>query len=112
MKFINFFRHLFSGEDKKNKSELKESDENTKVEKVIRESERVTKSRQVKNHLIINGSITSWEAIKLYGATRLSSIIFNLREKGYNIESVKKSGIDRNRNRCNYVVYKYTKKDI
>ena len=30
-------------------------------------------------------TITSQQAIDLYGATRLSAIIFNLREKGYNI---------------------------
>lgn len=38
-------------------------------------------------HLQENGSITSWEAIELYGATRLSAIIFNLR-KHYRIDNV------------------------
>jgi hypothetical protein len=31
------------------------------------------------------GSITSMDAIREFGATRLSAIIFNLRKKGYNI---------------------------
>lgn len=31
--------------------------------------------------------ITSMEAFKKFGATRLSAIIFNLRRKGYNITS-------------------------
>tara|TARA_R100000742_G_C4272876_1_gene92228 strand:+ start:840 stop:1124 length:285 start_codon:yes stop_codon:yes gene_type:complete len=39
-------------------------------------------------HLKTYGSITSYEAIKEYGATRLSAIIFNHRKDGYNIESV------------------------
>ena len=50
---------------------------------------------QVKNasdailwHLKFYGSITSYEAIKEYGATRLSAIIFNHRKKGYRIESM------------------------
>lgn len=33
------------------------------------------------------GSITSMDAIKEFGATRLSSIIFNLRKRGYDIET-------------------------
>ena len=36
-------------------------------------------------HLKHNGSITSWEAIKEYGVTRLSAVIFDLRKQGWNI---------------------------
>tara|TARA_R100000963_G_scaffold600_1_gene731 strand:- start:334 stop:618 length:285 start_codon:yes stop_codon:yes gene_type:complete len=39
-------------------------------------------------HLKTYGTITSYEAIKEYGATRLSAIIFNHRKEGYNIESI------------------------
>lgn len=39
----------------------------------------MNKTKAVQMHLIEKGSITSWEAIKEYGATRLSSIIYNLR---------------------------------
>tara|TARA_R110000764_G_scaffold12015_1_gene35593 strand:+ start:151 stop:411 length:261 start_codon:yes stop_codon:yes gene_type:complete len=39
-------------------------------------------------HLQKYNNITSWEAIKEYGATRLSAIIFNLRKRGHIIESV------------------------
>lgn len=35
----------------------------------------------VLNHLKIEGSITSMEAFQMYGVTRLSAIIFNLRYK-------------------------------
>ena len=33
------------------------------------------------------GSITSMDAIREFGATRLSAIIFSLREQGYDIET-------------------------
>jgi hypothetical protein len=46
------------------------------------------KTQSVKNHLILNGSITSWEAINMYKATRLSAIIYNLRDIGMNITSI------------------------
>mgnify|MGYP003138122816 FL=1 len=39
-------------------------------------------------HLKTYGSITSYEAIKEYGATRLSAIIFNHRKDGYDIDSM------------------------
>tara|TARA_R100001224_G_scaffold111267_2_gene90978 strand:+ start:224 stop:502 length:279 start_codon:yes stop_codon:yes gene_type:complete len=38
-------------------------------------------------HLKTYGKITSWEAIKEYGATRLSDIIFRLKNEGYNIRT-------------------------
>lgn len=40
----------------------------------------MNKTIAIREHLLQKGSITSWEAIKEYGATRLSSIIFNLRK--------------------------------
>ena len=44
------------------------------------------------NHLIEKGSITSWEAIQLYHATRLSSHIYQLRNKGMHIISLTQDG--------------------
>jgi len=47
-----------------------------------------TQTEDVIRHLEEFGHITSWEAIKEYGATRLSAIIHNLRHKhGMNIVS-------------------------
>ena len=40
------------------------------------------------NHLKIYGAITSWEAIELYGCTRLAAVICDLRKMGYGIETV------------------------
>lgn len=67
---------------------------------------RITKTDKVLEHLQKNGSITSWEAIELYGATRLSAIIFNLRKK-FNIQSVDETFIDRFNNVSTYTKYVY-----
>lgn len=42
-----------------------------------------TQREMVLKHLQDYGSITSWEAIIEYGATRLSAIIYNLKKLGY-----------------------------
>ncbi len=42
----------------------------------------------VLRHLRHSCSITSWEAIKEYGVTRLSAVIFDLRQIGWNITDV------------------------
>ena len=44
----------------------------------------MTKTKAVLMHLEEKGEITSWEAIKEYGATRLSAIIWTLRHR-YNL---------------------------
>lgn len=49
--------------------------------------EKMTQEKAVLQHLKENGSITSWDAITLFGATRLSAIIYLLRKQGYDIET-------------------------
>ena len=51
---------------------------------------KMTKTKAILMHLEEFGSITSWEAIKEYGATRLSAIIYNLRHR-YNLEIISES---------------------
>ena len=47
-----------------------------------------TQKELILKHLQEHGSITSMEAFTLFGATRLSAIIYDLRRKdGYNITS-------------------------
>lgn len=48
---------------------------------------RLTKRRKIELHLIEEGSITSWEAIELYGQTRLSAVIYNLKKAGWTFET-------------------------
>lgn len=49
--------------------------------------------------------ISSMQAFEMFGATRISSIIFNLRNYGYNIESVWKEGKNRYKEDVRYVQY-------
>jgi N-acetyl-anhydromuramyl-L-alanine amidase AmpD len=45
------------------------------------------KTEAVLSHLQKKKKITSWDAIELYGATRLAAIIHNLKEYGYEIHT-------------------------
>lgn len=45
----------------------------------------ITQDDRVLRHLKENNGITSWEAIKEYGITRLSAVIFRLRRSGLTI---------------------------
>ena len=54
----------------------------------IKAEEVKSQSDAILWHLKTYGTITSYEAIKEYGATRLSAIIFNHRKDGYHIESI------------------------
>ena len=65
----------------------------------------MNKTTAVLSHLMDNGSITSIDAIERYGATRLSAIIFNLRRRGYDIETVTMGMTDRYGYAVNYAKY-------
>ena len=54
--------------------------------------------------------ITSLDAFEKFGATRLSSIIFELR-KNYNIVSIRENGVDRYGNEIHYARYILRKED-
>jgi hypothetical protein len=72
----------------------------------ITESQVKSQSDAILWHLKTYGSITSYEAIREYGATRLSAIIFNHRKEGYDIDSLpltKKTRFGRNT-----IISKYT----
>lgn len=66
----------------------------------------MNKTEAIVLHLLEKGSITSWEAIKEYGATRLSAIIYNLRYKrNMNIRTEKVDFTDRFGNKAYYAKY-------
>lgn len=65
------------------------------------------KTNEVLKHLQDKKSITSIEAIDLYGATRLSAIIFNLKKKGYDIITKREECVDRYGNTCQFARYIY-----
>lgn len=60
-----------------------------------KKEKKLNKTECVLEHLQKNGCITSWEAIDLYGATRLSAIIYNLRHRGYSIDMINLPFVDR-----------------
>lgn len=73
---------------------------------------KMNKTKAVLLHLQEYGSITSWEAIKEYGATRLSAIIYNLRHLyNLNIQSEKVEFTDRYGNNASYVNYVLVKEN-
>ena len=51
------------------------------------EMRKKSKKDLVLIHLQMHGSITSWEAIEKFRATRLSDIVFKLKQDGHNISS-------------------------
>ena len=65
----------------------------------------MNKTKAVQMHLVEKGNITSWEAIKEYGATRLSAIIFNLRKRGMNIRTERIDFTDRFGQKAYYAKY-------
>lgn len=55
---------------------------------------KMSQRSQVLYHLQANGRITSWEAITRFRVTRLASIIFDLRNEGYDISCENKTSVD------------------
>ena len=47
-----------------------------------------TQTDLVEQHLKEKGTITTWEAFEIYGITRLSDKIYQLRNKDYKITSI------------------------
>lgn len=68
-------------------------------------SKEITQETRVLNYMLDNGSITSWEAIKEFGITRLSAKIYNLRREGYFIENEWEHSINRYGDKVKYVRY-------
>ena len=65
----------------------------------------MNKTKAVLQWLQTGAGISSMEAIKQFGATRLSAIIFNLRKRSYNIETVMVDGRDRFGNQMRFARY-------
>lgn len=63
-----------------------------------------TQKELIEKHLLEKGKITSWEAFKIYGVTRLSHIIYVLRKK-YDIISVSTTKKNRYGHYCTYSTY-------
>lgn len=82
-------------------------EQNGFVLNIKRGNKMTNKTTEITRHLLEKKNITSMEAIELYGATRLSGIIYNLRRRGYQIVNKEEMTIDRYGNECRYVRYIY-----
>lgn len=60
-----------------------------------------TKTDKVLEHLQKCGSLTTWQAINFYKLTRLSAVIFNLKKRGYLIDTEMLDG-----DGCRYASYR------
>lgn len=64
----------------------------------------ITQTDLIEKHLKEYGDITSWQAFELYGITRLSAKIYELRKK-YNITSITTTKKNRFGHVCNFSTY-------
>ena len=55
----------------------------------------MTKKQAVFKHLLENDYIESTQAFEKYGATRLAAIVFDLKEDGVEISTIRMTGDDR-----------------
>lgn len=70
-------------------------------------TEKLSQTKDVLVWLKKHRSITSWQAISMFGATRLSAIIYDLRGAGYNIESKRETVTNRYGHTSPIVKYVY-----
>ena len=56
-----------------------------------KKSKKASKSQKVMMHLLKGKTLNQAQAAKLFGAWRLSAIIFNLRKKGFDIMTTQNS---------------------
>lgn len=70
--------------------------------------QRITQYDRVLEHLQAHpNGLSQAQAIRLYGAYRLSAIIYNLRNDGYNISTTYKASKNRYGNTVTYAIYKF-----
>ena len=67
---------------------------------------RTTHQERIFLHLRLKGAISSLEAINEYGITRLAAVIFELRCKGNNIISERRTVTNRYGDDCQVAFYK------
>lgn len=67
----------------------------------------INQTTEILRHLKKFKSITQKQATDLYGATRLSAIIYNFRKRGYLIDTVMLDGVTRYGTPCQYGKYVY-----
>ena len=69
----------------------------------------VSQKKMVLDYIREFGSITPLDAFKDLGVTRLSAVVFNLREEGHDIDKSIETGKNRFGNRTRYARYSFGK---
>ena len=69
------------------------------------EKDAMKQNRQVYEHIKTMGSITTMEAFTLYGITRLSARIFDLKNKGVEVKKEMETGYNRYSEPVRYARY-------
>lgn len=69
------------------------------------EKSRMSQEEMVLNHLKVYGEIEPLTAMREYAVMRLSAVIYNLRKKGYNIETNDTTGKNRFGVSVNFATY-------
>lgn len=72
----------------------------------------VSQKSMVLDYMEEFGSITPIDAFRDLGITRLSAIVFNLKEEGHDIDKVIETGKNRFGNRTRYARYSFGKGEI
>lgn len=72
---------------------------------------KMTQQERVIDYLKENGSITSMQAFNELGVTRISAVIFDLRQSGYDIESEQTKGVNRYGEKTYFATYKLKMND-
>ena len=67
----------------------------------------MNQTQQVKQHLMSGRSITSYQAFELYGITRLSAKIHELRKAGMDIDTIDREIVDRYGDKKVIAEYRY-----
>ena len=73
---------------------------------MIAEKAKVSQEKLIADHLVKYGSISTWEAIQLYGCTRLPARISDLRSKGWPIKTDLAQSKNRYGHNSNFAVYR------
>ena len=66
----------------------------------------MSQNKQILEHLKTHRGITSMQAFELYGITRLSGRIFDLRKAGHNIVSIDRDVTNRYGEKCRVAEYR------
>ena len=66
----------------------------------------MTQLQAVRNYLMAGHTITSKEALDLFGVSRLADLIFKLRREGYEISNIQRATITKLGGKAWFVEYK------